>query len=754
MYKKLIILATLFICFSANIFARHIIGGIITYSYISDGKYKFTMKIYRDCAGGGAAFDGDSGDNTPPQAAVIGFFKENNGVFQNIGGTQVKLLSKKLIDPPTYPCLASPPSACVEEGIYEFEWTIPNFDANATYHVVYQRCCRNNTITNIVNAKDVGATYTVAITPAAIKAKSSSPVFNNFPPTIICSPIPFNFDHSAKDIDGDSLVYKMCSPLEGGGPDLSNAGASNCDGVRPNPTCPPPFSDVKFSSGFNALQPLGASANLSLDIVTGKLYLVPQNIGQYVVGVCVEEYRKGILLSKTFRDFQFNVGACQALVTAGIAAADTLVFQKKYIVRSCGSSDVTFVNGSTQEKFINSYLWSFDINGQKVTSNDKNPTIKFPGVGKYVGTLILNLNQKPCTDTAKLEVGIFPGIDANFKYVYDTCIAAPIQFTNLSTSGSGQITKYEWDFKDGKKDNVKDPLHEYKIPGNFKVKLKVTDVNLCTDTITKPILYYPVPPLLVVNPDTGVGCTPFTLRINNLSYPIDKTYTIDWDMGDGTKSSEISPVKTYDKVGIYSLNLKLTSPIGCKTQASFPNIVEVKQSPTAMFSFTPEKLNSLQNLAQFTDKSLGASKWSWQFGQGEGGSSSRNPSYAFKDTGIHVIRLIVSHPSGCRDTSFQTTDVEPVIKFFMPNAFTPNYDSTNDDFKGKGITDGITNFQMLIFNRWGERVFETKNYDEGWNGRKNNVGELAPEGVYIYTISFTGPRNKLFTYKGFATLLR
>ena len=752
---KIFLLHLLFFSLSTNIFAKHIIGGIITYEYKDNGNYRFTMKIYRDCNGGGAVLDGDDNDPATPKGAYIVIYEQTaNSSMKIVNQIDVLLSSKNNVPKPDYPCLATPPNICVEEGIYEFNYTIPNFPSTSTFHIVYQRCCRNNSIVNIINPKDIGATYSVSITPAAMTAKSSSPVFKSFPPTVICSGVPFTFDHSATDKDGDKLVYKICSPLEGAGPDLSASGANTFSGVRPRPSAPPPYKDVLFESAYSSATPLGAMANLKIDPNTGIMTGVPNINGQFVVGVCVEEYRNGVLLSKTLRDFQFNIASCDALVAAGIAAQDTSIFQKKYTVRSCGLETITFKNGSTQEQFIKNYLWNFNVAGQIVTSTDKNPTIKFPGLGTYTGYMVANPGLKPCSDTAKVEVQIYPAIKADFKTAYDTCIAGFVQFTDLSVANSGAVAKWNWNYADGNKGSIQNPKHEYKIPGNFKVNLRVEDKNKCVDTITKNLRYFPVPPLLIVKPDTGIGCQPITMKIKNLSYPIDKTYKIEWDLGDGSTSSEINPVHTYQNPGIYSLNLKVTSPIGCKAQASYPNLIEVKPSPKADFEFTPKKLSSLQTFAKFTDKSMGANKWSWQFGKNEGSSAFRNPSYNFQDTGLHVVRLIVTHPSGCRDTLSKLIDIEPIATYFLPNAFTPNYDNTNDEFKGKGVYEGINGFKMIVFNRWGERVYETNDIEEGWNGRKNNTGELAPEGVYVYYVTFTGPRNKAFSYKGFATLIR
>ena len=90
----------------------------------------------------------------------------------------------------------------------------------------------------------------------------------------------------------------------------------------------------------------------------------------------------------------------------------------------------------------------------------------------------------------------------------------------------------------------------------------------------------------------------------------------------------------------------------------------------------------------------------------------------------------------------------------MPNAFTPNGDGKNDDFFGKGVLNGATNFKMSIWNRWGELVYETTNPNDKWNGEKRNTSGMSPEGVYVYIVTFTGPRGEANVFKGFATLVR
>ncbi len=180
----------------------------------------------------------------------------------------------------------------------------------------------------------------------------------------------------------------------------------------------------------------------------------------------------------------------------------------------------------------------------------------------------------------------------------------------------------------------------------------------------------------------------------------------------------------------------------------------MEPSPIANFTFFPDSLlNQFNNTVQFTDLSVGANRWNWQFDQ-YGTTTKQNPTFTFPDTGRMKITLIATHPQGCKDSLSKYLDIVPEIRWFMPNAFTPNGDGQNDGFLGKGYLEGVTNFTMTIWNRWGELVFETKDPTESWNGRKQNSGGMSPDGVYVYHVTFTGPRGERQEYKGYATLIQ
>lgn len=731
--------------------ARHIVGGNITYECVGSNRYAFTLKIYRDC--------NCTNCGQLDEFANIGIYRCNgtncgNQTQQTVyGWLQIPLDTRQYISTPDYDCLVEP-DICVEEGIYRFEATLPA--STQSYHVSYQRCCRNLTINNLLNPGAQGATYTVEILPEAATACNNTPVFKNYPPTVICADEPLYFDHSATDPDGDQLVYEFCSPLQGGGNNTAPGTgiSSTCVGAAPSPACPPPYTPVTFlPPGYSSENPMGGQPIVTIDPVTGIITGTPNIQGQFVVGVCVSEYRNGVLLSQAFRDFQFNVENCDPEVQAKLQR-DIQIDQQTYGVNSCGSVDVQFANQSFQEQFIDDFIWSFDINGGEVTSKAWNPVITFPGIGQYTGSLILNPNTN-CGDTAYIVVNVYPDLEADFEYEYDTCVAGDVLFRDLSRTGAEYIVEWNWEFGDGNNSTEQDPVHQYKIPGDLPVTLSVRDTNQCETFITKNISYYPVPALIVVSPSAEEGCEPVDIFFNNLSFPIDETYDIQWNFGDGGTGDAISPTYTYKGVGTYTVDLSITSPIGCKTDTIFPDLIKVLPSPEAGFTFSPplEDLSILNPEVQFQDESRDANQIYYDFGDGRN-SIFPNPIHIYQDTGRYQVTQFVTHPNGCVDSTVQWIDISPAVKFHLPNAFSPNADGLNDTYRGVGIMDGVQSFNMTIWNRWGQQLFSSNHPDDGWNGRVNNSGGDAPAGVYVVHVSFVGPRGEHFSYKTFATLIR
>jgi len=287
-FMRIRLLSLVLVIFSSyQVFASHIIGGEVTYECLGDGRYLIEYHLYRDCAPGNQDFDNIS--------VLTYFVCDSDGTCTELTQADGATIRQppsliRTVDPPPLECLVSPVEICVEEAIYTFEIDglrdvfTPMVDKS--YVIVFQRCCRNETILNIENPSTSGSSFVVEITPASQVSCNSSPDFKSFPPTIICNNEPINFDHAAIDPDGDSLVYSFCAPLLGAGtagdPITDPTGNSNeCDGSAPNPACPDYNQPVSFiEPAYSPETPMAGDPVITIDSETGLITGVPSIQGR------------------------------------------------------------------------------------------------------------------------------------------------------------------------------------------------------------------------------------------------------------------------------------------------------------------------------------------------------------------------------------------------------------------------------------------------------------------------------------------
>ncbi len=732
--------------------ARHIVGGEITYVCLGNGDYEFTLNVYRDCAD----LQGANFDSTGPGSAqgTVSIFSQGQEVVNVI-------LERPTITnvPPNLdnPCLIIPDNACVERGVYTFRANLPN--SPTSYDITYSRCCRNNSILNIINPQSSGATYTIELTPFAQQTCNNSPTFNFFPEIVICAGEPLIADQSATDPEGDQLKYSFCAPSLGGG--LAGTGqgqgqSTDINGVAPNPDAPPPYNDVLYQvPNFNARFPLGGEPRVIIDEDTGIITGTPLINGQFVVGVCIEEFRNGELLSVVKRDFQFNVTTCEPTVVAEIPF-DEQIGDRSFLVNLCGQDEFVFQNNSRERSNIIDFYWEFNTgeNGEVIRFTEFEPLVTFPDTGVYEGMLLLNPGQT-CADSANIFVNVFPEIVAGFDVDFDTCIVGPVVFSDFSFTGAEMINQWLWDLDDNNTSSEQNPIILYQDPGLKDIQLTVIDNNECASTMDTVINWSPIPSEVLVQPNSFIACSPGGVVIfNNLTTPIDSTYDILWNFGDGNTSTEISPTHEFTDIGTFNISVDIVSPFDCEISETFNNFITILQGPEADFTFGPDEVTDLNPQVFFTDQStLDVVNWQWDF-DGEGASRDQNPIFIFRDTGLQEIVLLVTAENGCIDTAFATVDVIPFDSYFLPNAFTPNNDDKNDTYLGVGSLENISDFRMQIWDRWGELIFETNDQFQGWNGQKDNFGPDLPNGVYVVLVTYLSPREGAQQIQAYATLIR
>ena len=731
--------------------ALHIVGGEVTYRCVgqpdaNSRTYEVTVTLYRDDLRNGALFDSDPRARETFELTVF----EGTQIFSTyqIENRGLEITDLEVIDPD--PCVVVPPAIRTQSGVYITEITLP-ISAN-TYTISYQRCCRNSIIANLVNPNDAGATYSVDIPPLAQQTCNSSPTFNQLAPLLVCRDRPLIFDHGATDPDGDELVYSLCDPFYGGGNITTGPASNGPNGVAPNPETPPPYTPTVFSGAFSSAEPIDSRPPISIDPVTGEFRVTPQTEGVYVVCLSVAEYRNGQLLSTVRRDFQITVTDCDPLVRADLianASADSLDFG---LLLFCGSRDVQLINASTERAFIQDVRWELagTVDGD-ITSDQDVVDVSYPDYGDYDVRLLVNPDLE-CNDTLDLLVRLTPPGEADFEFAYDTCVFGPVQFTNLSSTFADSIVFYEWDFGNSESSVEENPSIRYQQAGRRDVTLRMRDNFGCVYTDVQQLQYFPVPAELAVEIGGDLDCAPVVATFRQGSSLITDDYEVFWDFGDGATSDSLNPDYQYPEPGEYVIYVSATSPFGCFVDTQLRQPLRILESPEADFVFAPEVLDVRNTRVDFFDRSVEAVSWEWFFDE-YGTSREEDPVFVWPDTGAYRIDLIVSHLNGCRDTTTKFLRVDDFASYFLANAFTPDGDGLNEVFVGKGFTRLIEDFNMEIFNRWGERVFSTDDIDEGWDGRNERTGRDAQEGVYLYIANYRDPDGaKRLT--GHVTLLR
>ncbi|MFT5778529.1 MAG: gliding motility-associated-like protein [Crocinitomicaceae bacterium] len=225
----------------------------------------------------------------------------------------------------------------------------------------------------------------------------------------------------------------------------------------------------------------------------------------------------------------------------------------------------------------------------------------------------------------------------------------------------------------------------------------------------------------------------------------------DWSFGNQEISTAQNPNVNYQNAGIYDVNLTITSNLGCVETVNYADYITIYPNAIANFGFSLESGIALE-ATNFLNTSQFSEFWTWDFGDGNS-STYENPTHSYLEAGSYVITLIANNPSGCADTIVQNINVvtDPIV--YVPNAFTPDQDEHNQLWRPIISEIDIYDYSVLLFNRWGEVIWESHDPAQGWDGTYQGITVQA--GVYSWKIEASHAENdKRFTYSGHLTLLR
>lgn len=705
----------LFLIISLPLSATHIIGGEISYQCLGNNKYKVALDVFRDCYFGQAPFDAP---------AHISVFNEA-GVFVNninVAPLYTEIIPNNISNDP---CLFPPPTICVEHARYEGTVTL---NQPGGFYFVYQRCCRNETITNVLMPDSTGATYYIYLSPQSRALCNSSPSFTNStstitttPPVFVCVNKPFGHSYTAFDKESDSLVYKFYTPFKG----------ASITAPQPPFASPPMTSNPHYQAydtlvwkdpPYNLSALLGPSsiATLQVNPQTGQLTAYPEISGQFVVGVMVEEYRNGQLLSVLRREFQYNVGDC-ALLDVQIEAP----------AAQCDNLTVQFGNNTAVAQ---NFVWYFDWPNPTPSSTAFEPVYTFPDTGTYQIALVAEPVGQ-CVDTGFHQIYLqYNSLTADFSFqTYDCTSESVLALHDLSTDNVSPPVWWSWKVTYGNTiltSSQQNPVFEIPNPSNGTIMLTVRSQNGCEQTKTLNFVTGGNDPTTLL-PDTLKICIGESVHLNPNA--ITAGFTYKWGPNVPANQQNL-PNPTVTPLQTTTYNVTITGYNGLCTST---DKVTVQVFPQVSLNFEADT-DCDARVVHFVNQSQNAfSGYVWNFGDPStllDVSTQATPTYIYPDYGTYTVTLMTAPSAVCKDTIQKTITLTEKI---LEAAFSYQYTSCEEGAVTVKFFDQ-TNNSLANTTSW---KWTFSGVFNGTSTQKNPTIVVTQEGNLIVTLEVTTDEN-------------
>ncbi|MBK6264240.1 PKD domain-containing protein [Marivirga sp. S37H4] len=440
--------------------------------------------------------------------------------------------------------------------------------------------------------------------------------------------------------------------------------------------------------------------------------------------------------------------------TVVLSASDSICYGEEASLRfdltGKGPWTITYNDGSQNRTFNTPFNRHFETVAPTVTTD-------------YTVVSVKDSNTPQCTNsgTGSARVVVAPELVADFIATPTNMDLPTSTITITNTTTNKSEWDYTWDFGDGNFSDEQDPgSHTYETYGTYFVRMTASNGD-CTDNTQTIITINAIPAIVDFTADPIEGCAPLTVDFENLTrFATASTYL--WDFGDNQSSRVIHPQHTYDKPGTYTVRLSANNITGQAVEAVKTAYITVFESPQSIFRvksgfeevFTGEKV-------EFVNSSTEADQFLWDFGDGNE-SFQEEPVHVYADSGIYDITLVaINSETGCTDTLTRASQVLVLTggESVVANAFTPsrggpgtasNDPQRNDMFLP--LVKGVEKYDMKIYNRWGELIFESNDKEVGWDGYYK--GELMPMGVYVFRMELLYENGRREVKLGDVTLIR
>jgi len=410
--------------------------------------------------------------------------------------------------------------------------------------------------------------------------------------------------------------------------------------------------------------------------------------------------------------------------------------------RATGCAPLT-VNFSSVLEDVVEFQWFF---GDGDTSNLPNPTHTYQDTGVFT-VMLIGIDPNSCNERDSAFLTVTVSDDTLIARSIDTLYANCDSLGVYVGSEFVPSTQYDWFMGDGTvyTDAGHFQSHNYPSSGEYEIVLHITDTTKC-ETEAWDTVRVSFAPEIPASIGTEVGCVNTLLNFENFSNPNADLFI--WDLGNGQISNEFEPSMSYASGGNYTVILMVIDSATCSYISSDTAIVNIIAPPNANFT-SDSSYYLYPDRVQFTNLSFNFDNFLWTFGDGEQDSAILDPLHFYETPGNFRPCLKVSN-QGCEDSTCLDLFIDFIPLIGVPNAFSPNGDNVNDRIFVEG--DGIVSFNFLIYNRWGELVYESNDPNEGWDGTYKGVPQEMEVYTYVVSVQFIDASTQ--SLKGNITLLR
>ncbi|MDA3820298.1 MAG: PKD domain-containing protein [Candidatus Delongbacteria bacterium] len=433
-----------------------------------------------------------------------------------------------------------------------------------------------------------------------------------------------------------------------------------------------------------------------------------------------------------------DVNGCEVYATLPISSPDELIAMPTGTDTIC-IGQTTNIN-VTASGGTPPYTYDWELLGNGAAHN-VSPEV----TTNYVVTTIDNAGCS--SEVEAVEITVRPPLDLVVTSPGAVCLGQTAVLLATAKGGNGDYT-YNW----GHGIVTNNPQLAFSPETQTYFEVILTDgCGTPADTAEITLNVSPQPEIDIIRTPSK-GCAPLSVNFDNNTS--NYTYAYHWDFddedsGDNNTSTLKRPVHYFEEPGYYDVSVVVTTDQGC-TDSTTVN-VRIKENPTADFTAQPWTTSAFTSSIHFNDQSIEATRWKWLFGD-NGTSTEQNPDYVFENYGDIPVTLIAYNNIGCTDTITQKVHIIEEHRFYVPTAINL-YSQENNAFGpvGKGID--YDSYKMTVFNRWGEPLFTTTDFNEKWLGRtENNKGDYVQNGTYTWVITLKDKFGKEHLYSGAVTV--